>query len=191
MRFNDYLDRENDARRLMEIFTLSCWDDIMNESEGSLESWLAKLGVSLEKERGLIHVITGGGAHIIALFKAMFKAWWTKSEEDKAALKELIYSTKITKADVFDVLERIDALTLHIISGPLYILSVVTGWRIVPNLETRKETSGIKTRIASAISQLKDVVQHMPKKIAKKFNSFLRGMENIACGDLGICEEEK
>jgi len=193
MKLDAYLKKQNHdySKDILEIFMIMNHDDLINESI-DLNAILQKLGFSFNKEAGLIQILHGAGKHIFSLFKALIIAWYSGKEEDKQVVRDIIDSTDITKEHIVDFLFKLDEVTLHLLTGPVYLLSAITGWKIRPIDPHKKITvQSIETKIKDAINQLSTITNELPKKIAKNFRSYLKGISNLVCRDLGVCSGEQ
>lgn len=189
MRLQKYINEQKHdySQEILEIFMMIHQDELLNESI-DLNKILQKIGFTFSKEKGLVHILSGAGKHMFDLFKQLFIAWYTGKEEEKQKVKEIIDSSKITKEHIADFLFKLDEATLHLITGPLYLLSAITGWKIRPqNPEKKNMVQSTENKLKDAIQKLSSVVSELPKKIAKNFKSYLRGMSNLVCRDLGVC----
>lgn len=193
MRLQKYLTTQNHdySRNILEIFMIMHHDEMLNE-EFDFNKILNKVGFNFITEKGLMHILGGVSKHMYDLFKSVLIAWYTDKEEDKQKVSDLIAATSITKENVADVLWKLDELTLHILTGPLYILSTITGWKIRPkSIEKKVDMESIEIKIKDAIQKLNTVVTELPKKVAKNFRAYLKGMQNLVCRDLNVCMEDK
>jgi len=189
MRLDKYIQLSNKdyIRDLVEMYEIINQDDTMDESF-DLNKILQTIGFTFTKEKGLIQILRDAGQHMFSLFKALLIAWYTGKEEDKQAIKDIIDETKITKEHVVDFLFKLDEATIHLLTGPIYILSAVTGWKIRPK-SPHNNVSSIESKIKDALDKLNAVVGELPKKVSKNFKSYLRGMERLICKELELCGE--
>jgi hypothetical protein len=119
--YNDKLQLENDIITLLEISIF--FDELeLNENKvmNTITSFMKKMGLSVHHREGLFHHLKRASKSINKLIMLAFK-------NDKEGMKKHIQEMNISKADVLDVLLKLDVLTLHVISYPLHVIDAVTG----------------------------------------------------------------
>lgn len=155
MYFKDYLNNNiltSDSLKLLEVVMLD--ENILNEEKFNTKQALKQIGLSAHKGGpGLIEIIYKAGKQIGKILYYAILAFKQNTPESKEKLKKTINNSKISKGQMLDFILKLDALTLHIITGPLHMIDSITGWHIMANIkETTKNTID---RIKNAINNLK------------------------------------
>jgi hypothetical protein len=156
--FKEYLQDQQEQQIIETDIALLVYSmeytDSMNEellTEAKVNDYLAKFGLTIHKKGpGLIDYITdfvkGTGKIFIAALKG-----------DKEEVKKI--SSNITKEHVMDFLLKLDAATLHIITGPVHFIDAVTGWDLWANVEKiAKRAQNTVQDVWKALNTFKDSV---------------------------------
>lgn len=142
--------------------------EVLNEGIGSLGDMVKgignAIGITAHKDtEGFAQLTMKAGANIVKLIWYAAKA--VKGDaEAKAKVKELA-STEIKKEDVLDYLLKLDALSLHMISGPIHMLDALTGWDIM--VKMKKHAMTMHDRAVAAIKNLVDAAKEIEQPDAK------------------------
>jgi len=134
-------------------YTIS--DGILVESylnEANVNDYLKKFGLKFHKEGpGLIDYIKDFVKGTGKIFVAALKG-------DEKEVKRI--AQQVTKEKVLDFLLKLDAVTLHVITGPIHIVDALTGWDLWANVERGVEDAqSLVVDIWKAIRDLKDKLQ--------------------------------
>jgi len=119
-------------------------------SESKIKAAMKKAGIHATKKKGLLDYIMKAGKHFYKLFKAALK-------KDKKTVVELL-NKEISKEELLDFLLKLDAATLHLISGPIHFIDAVTGWHIAANIESGAESAYnmVKSAYQSLVNAVKN-----------------------------------
>jgi hypothetical protein len=181
LRFNDFLKNEHNTQLIIELFIIA--DNNLNENV--FHDILSKLGFELKTEKGLMHNLLSTSKIVSQVIKAAIKAFFTKNDDDKATLKNILTSNKITAAEIIQFLIKLDTLTLHLISGPIHMIEALTGFK----LKIKKDNIplNLKDEIKHAIEKIELAAQKLSKKAAKKLIMFTKSIKNILCQNAELC----
>lgn len=153
---NEILD--DDIATLMEVWYFSQYggNEINESMFGDLKNMLSKIGVKTKSgQQGLLQIIGKAGKNVGLLIYYAVKVYMG-DESYKEKMVD-IANTKITKADVINVLLKMDTLTLHAVTGPIHIIDAVTGWSIAPNIQSVVKDVDMKAK--TALQHLKGLHQ--------------------------------
>lgn len=163
-----------EAFQLLEMAILINYDDI-NEAI-DFGKMLKKIGFKAHKGTpGLIEIVAKSGKNIAKLLWLAAKA--VRSKEERAALKDHIKSMKVSKEDLLNFLYKLDLVTLHAITGPLHAIDAVTGWEIVPNLQSAATKTN--SLILKAINQLKVASKRLAGKAKEKMDGLISSIDDL------------
>ena len=129
-------------------------EDLINE--GKFEEILDKLGLEIEKKKGIVDYLT-------KFTKGLGKFIYCAIKKDKACLKKL--KQEHTKEEFIDFLLKLDYLTLHLVSGPLHVIEAATGWEIWAAVKDKAEDA--KTTL-ERIKQALNTVKQKAVKVTNK-----------------------
>jgi hypothetical protein len=177
MRFNSYLNEDNDIYLLIDHMVFTQDFESLDEAEGGLKD---KLNVALGtlglhahgSGKGIIQTLLKAGKNVAQLFWYAMKA--VKGDaEAKKKVKE-IANKEITKHDVVDFLLRLDTMSMHLLTGPIHMIDALTGWHI--GVDFKEKAENVADRIKKAIENLKAVVSDLSKPIANKIQQYISGL---------------
>jgi len=149
--------------------------------KGTLTGFLKKGGVHASKEnRGLIEIMLKAGKHIGLTFFHAIKAS-RGNKESETILKNDLLKVKVKKAEIIDVLLRLDTLTMHLFTSPIHIIDALTGWHIAADIahaghndKDKSKDDIIKRRLETALQTLDNARKNIPADVSKKISSFVR-----------------
>jgi len=169
MKFTNYIqEQEVKEKMAMLLFVMENQNEQMNEElQESFGSFMKKLGLPEKTDKGLIDYFVGftsvAGKMLLAAIKG-----------DKQKIIEL--SSKITRKGFVDFLVKLDKVTLGIVSAPLEMINVITGWDVegtIVNLAAG--TVNIVKNIHTSIMDLKkDISSIFDSGKAKRLNDKLK-----------------
>jgi len=173
MNFREYLLQEKTETNIKVLLYLSDNIDSLNEEfvlEGKLDG-LKKFGISAHKSKSLLSYIKSFTGSVGKVFLYMIKG-----DLDKA--KEIVKTLK--KEDVLDFLLKLDAGTLHLISGPLHTIDAWTGWHIAANVQKKMDQGkNIINVIKDALEKVKSGVDQIFSTDKSKQNILKSYIDNI------------
>lgn len=155
--------------------------------KGALAGFLKKGGVHASKEnKGLIEIMLKSGRHIGLTFFHAIKAS-RGNEDSKDILKNELLKKKVKKADVIDVLLKLDTLTMHLFTGPIHIIDALTGWHIAADIahgghhndKHKSKDDAVKRRLETALTTLDNARKNVPPNVSKKVSSFVRKLRTL------------
>lgn len=121
--FKKYLEQESYTRAAIE---LACLELVLDENlDENINGALSTLGIHVSKSKGLIDYVKLGGIQLGKLLIAGVQG-------DKEKIKKI--GKNIKKEQILDFLLKLDAATLHFVTGPLHIIDAVLGWHIGADL---------------------------------------------------------
>jgi len=153
----------------------------VTDVKSTIFGFLKKGGVHASKEnRGLIEIIGKAGKHIgLTLFHAIKAS--RGNTESKNILKNELLKKKVSRANIVDVLLKLDTLTMHLFTGPIHIIDALTGWHIAADIahaghndKNKTRDDIIKRRLEVALDTLENAKQNVPPKVSKKVSGFVR-----------------
>ena len=160
----------NDAIALLEI---AAFMDTKTLEEGlNFGKLLGKLGLKAHKGVGLIDILKKSGKNI---GKMMWLAFQVQrgDETAKLELKELL-KTKIKKEDVLNFILQLDQATLHVITGPIHLLSAITGWHLEADLHKVGSASEL---IKKAVAELETASKSLVGKLKDKMIGYVKNIK--------------
>ena len=132
-------------------------DIIVEGIMDNLNSALNKIGLKIEREKGLIDYLLAAGKTMAQFFLAALRG-------DKKTLKQLA-NKEISKEALVDFVYKLDGATMHVLAGPLHFIEAVTGWNIAANFERE----GMATKIRKTVSTFKDAIAFLYEKVKAAF----------------------
>lgn len=175
-KIDDYI-LEGDIESLMELAIFMKSYERLDEGKWlkQIPKLLSKLGIKVEREgKGILGTLKDSKKEIREFFWHLLKAS-RGNEESKTRVKEMSKG-KVEKGDIVDVLVKLDAVTLHMISGPLHIMEYLTGWKISG---IKKRTETIAARVKGAIESLKTLAQNLKGKEKRKVTNFTAELKRL------------
>lgn len=139
---------------------------------------LPKLGLTLHKKDNIFTILGKSSKWVSQMIYHAFLAYYNNSDFHKEKVKEL--KSKVKKADIMDILVRLDHATLHIISEPIHIIDVLTGWELQGDLS--KLGAQIDTKVKQAIQSLDSLATSVTtdaKKTISKYSNAIRRMFSV------------
>lgn len=140
-----------------------------NLNEG-LKDWLKDFGMNLKKSPDVmdyaIRFTSGIGMLIVAALK-----------RDKHQIKAI--ANNYTQEEFIDFLQKLDELTLGLVTAPLNAIEAVTGWDIIGTIgKTTKNTQKVLGNIKAAILSIKkDATKILDAPKQKVLNTHLSSIE--------------
>lgn len=180
MRFDNYLKENNDISIIIETVIFMEDYDYLNEGIGDfarkVRNFLPKLGVHAHKAHGgLIGMLGKVGKTMAKFFWHAMKAA-TGDEESKKIVKQ-IANKEIKKEDVIDFLLKLDATTIHLISGIIHTIEALTGWHIGANI--KHDIENVTHRAKEAIDILINVSKTVSDDVKKKIIQYVNGIKRL------------
>ena len=142
------------------------FDDIKAKSAKLIH----KLGLHTNQQKGIIQYLTSFGSVAGKLMLAAIKG-------DTESVKKIIDTTKVTKEDFLDFLLRLDAVTMHFVTGPIHMIDAITGWHIWANIKDKTQT--IETKISQTLKYLDDLKNSVSADIKKEFESYVNSFKEF------------
>ncbi len=159
---------------LLEMGELSMHTTPLNEafSLPSISGLLDKVGIAAHSTGpGLLQMLAKAGKNIGMLFYYTLKYMaGDKAMGDK--IKEL--TTSLTKEEVLDFLLKLDAVTLHLLTGPIHMIDALTGWHIWANIH--HATKNVTSKAKEALQNLLDVAKHATDQVKRKLKSIMQAI---------------
>ena len=124
-------------------------------TEGSINDYLAKLGLTFHK--------AGPGVidYIIDFAKGTGRIFMAAMNGDKEEMKKI--ASTLTKEEVIDFLLKLDAATLHIVTGPIHTIDALTGWDLWANVKA------VSKRAKSVLEDIWAAIAHLKSKVTQNF----------------------
>jgi len=179
-KFKQYLDNDDMVCMLEMVWFFNEYnEDSVNEAIvkdilGKFKTLLSKFGLKGHSSgKGLIQVLTTATKNVTTL---LYYAFYVSqgNEEYKDKIKELV--KKVKREDVMDVLFKLDALTLHAITGPIHIIDAITGWHIGP--DSKSNAMNVDDRAKKVITHMKALIDNTIGDTKKKMERFLKQLKN-------------
>lgn len=179
MRLQKYI-KNDDANTLLEV-AIFMDDEILDEGIGEwgskIKGVLSKAGIDVHKGKGLLQILAGAGATLGKFLWYAIRASNLNDKESREKLKE-IANTEIKKEQVIDFLLKLDALTLHAITGPIHMIDALTGWHIWAKVS--KTSADIITRAKEAISHLESIATKIiSQDIKSKIKEYIVRLKSL------------
>lgn len=142
-------------------------EDTQIDEALDLNKAMKKVGLHVQKGRGLMQIFASAGKHIVQVMWYAVKAYGG-DEDAKVKLKELL-KKKVSKEDILDVILKLDAATMHVITGPIHTIDAITGWHLWANVQKVANVAGdIKKKVKDAIDTLKTMAKNVEGKIKSR-----------------------
>jgi hypothetical protein len=180
--FKDFLNEEDQIQSLVKemMFIMDTDSETLNEmmiaeDDALLEGKLKDFG------KGLVHV-SKGNRSLIKYFKSagkgLGKMFIALMKGDVDTVKDIAKTVK--SSDVLDFLLKLDAATLHLITGPIHSLEAITGWHIWANIQkAQKGSSKLVDKIKNAIKVIKQNIGSLIAGVKQKeYLKYLDTIEN-------------
>ena len=117
-----------------------------------INKFSSKTGIKIARGNGLVSYIakftSGAGKMLMAAIKG-----------DEQKVREI--ADKMKKADFVDFLLKFDAVTMHLITGPIHIIDAITGWDIMANVTH----IAIASKGTIVVKNFKDAIDYLNDKI--------------------------
>lgn len=177
--FEEYCLNENIIDSINQyLFILEADDNILNsilsknlneasnkEDDNKINQFIKKSGLRFKKEGpGLLQYLGMAGKGIAKLIVAAMR-------KDKEGVKKIMKS--VTKEQIIDILLKMDEISLHLITAPIYFIEATTGWILWADFKKRKIQDNvafpteIKRKIQYLKSQLRKLVDSSKFKMHK------------------------
>jgi hypothetical protein len=175
-KIDDHIVNE-DIKSILNLALFMDEDDITNESKmfKKSKSILPKIGISVTKEgEGIFGKLKS--KEMKEFFKQLFKAF--RGDEDAKNKVKKMSKGKVNKGDIINLLLKLDAVTLHMISGPIHVLEYLTGWKI----SGVKKVKDIGKRIKTAIESLTNLANNLSGKHKKQVTNYISNIKRLESG---------
>ena len=137
-----------------------------------------KFGIHTQKGSGVVQIMSKASKNIAALFWYAIKAS-LGDEGAKDKVRE-IATKEVTHAQVLDFLLRVDALSMHILTGPIHMIDAVMGWHIGVELHNiAKGHSTIDAEVAKAKEILSSIKSKADESNAAIIDSILKTIDSL------------
>jgi len=141
---------------------------ILSEARGEsvkagISKVASKLGIAAHGRKNLLKLIASVGKNTGLALVYSIRAHGGNSEaKDKLAT---ILKTANIKSELTDLILRLDALTLHLLTGPIHIIDALTGWHIGADLQQKTKTPNthIKTALDTII-KASNAIKDKPRR---------------------------
>jgi len=151
--FKEYIQNQQilESELALMIYSMENYNTINEDllTEMNINDFLSKFGLKFHKEGpGLIDYVTD-------FIKGTGKIFVAAVKGDKEEVKRI--ASKVTKEYIMDFLLKLDAATLHVVTGPIHIVDAITGWDLWADLEkVSKRSKNIVQDVWKALIHLKD-----------------------------------
>ena len=155
-------------------------DLILSEARGeSVKAGLGKiagkLGVSAHGRKNLLKLIASVGKNTgLALVYAVRSHMKHPGAKEKL---EGILKTANIKSELTDLILRLDALTLHLLTGPIHIIDAITGWHLGADIQDKTKTPN--THIKTALDTIVKAATAVKDKPRKTLNRSIEKIKKI------------
>jgi hypothetical protein len=175
-KIDDHIVNE-DIKSLLNLALLMEEDEDIDEGKmlNKSKSVLPNLGISVKKEgEGIFGKLKS--KEMRKFFKQLFKAF--RGDEDAKSEIKKMSKGSVSKGDIINVLIKLDAVTLHMVSGPLHVLEYLTGWK-VSGIKKAKE---VGDRIKTAIESLTNLADNLSGKYKKQVTNYIANIKRLESG---------
>lgn len=152
----------------------------LNEAEGMFSNLIKKIGFHASSGQGIIQMVGKGTKLVGQLMWYAMKAA-TGDEEAKKKVKE-IGNTQITKEEILDFVLRLDAVSLHLLTGPIHMIDALLGWHIWANVKSKVEDA--ETRINNAIKNIESIIANASGTIKSTLIGIVVKLKKLISGDV-------
>ena len=172
-KIDEYLIKE-DISSLIDIAIFMEEDNFVDENKAKdVKNVLQKIGIDIEKkDEGIFGKLKKPETR--EFFKYLLKAF-IGDKEAKQKIKEMSKGV-VSKGDIINILLKLDSLTLHLLSGPIKILALLTGWQIVG---VKKKVENMTTRVKKAIEVLVNLSTSLAGKEKKQVVNFVGNLKRL------------
>jgi len=181
-RFKQYItEEEQDVVSLIEYMVFMNEFNTMDEGigdalanmKGKVSGVLKKAGIHVTQSDGLIQQLLKASKGVNQLMYYSFLAYYNNDNKSKVKVKEIMKSLK--KENILDFLLRLDAMTMHLITGPIHMIDALTGTHIWADIKGKVEPTQIRAKKAvETLEDLKNFVDGKLKNQVQKYANALR-----------------
>ena len=184
--FKDYINEDADdniehVMTLLEyMIILESGENLLNEGRmDSVKSTLSgiakKLGISGHGNRNLLSVMSSVGKNARSALVYAMKAF-AGDEKAKEKLKALRGSKEV-RAELGDLILRLDALTMHFLTGPIHMMDAITGFDLAEKI--REAATGETHHIDNAIQTIEKAGSKLQRDKTSKVRKSLNLIKKV------------
>ena len=134
-----------------------------------------KIGISVHGRKNLLKLISSVGKNTgLALVYAIRSHMGQDGAKEKL---ENVLKTANIKSEITDLILRLDALTLHLLTGPIHVIDAITGWHIGADLHQKAKTAN--THVKSALDTIIKASKAIKDKPRKTLNRSIEKIKKI------------
>jgi len=184
--FKDYINEDADdniehVMTLLEyMIILESGENLLNEGRmDSVKSTLSgiakRLGISGHGNKNLLSVMSSVGKNARSALVYAMQAF-AGDEKAKEKLKSLRGSKEV-RAELGDLILRLDALTMHFLTGPIHMMDAITGFDLAEKI--REAATGETHHIDNAIQTIEKAGSKLQRDKTSKVRKSLNLIKKV------------
>lgn len=184
-RFYNYVNENDDMISLVEVYhfmEMNTLNEGTKEWSDKVSNLLKSMNIQKGPKRGLIEYLRDASMRVSKLlwYSIRYSMGDQKAKEKISELSR----TKVTRSEFMNLLMKLDAVTLGVISSPIRMMDAITGWNLMDAIIT--DAQDIRDHARRAIESLENIYKSLTDKAKETVRSMIDKLKNLLSKEVGV-----